>query len=73
VGFTCLGLNPAFLESGVVYTANKPEKVEEGGVVNVLTQVFVNQHSCFAESTSLVVKSCSVERVNFYFQVVKFV
>jgi hypothetical protein len=50
VGFTYLGGNPAFLESGVVYTDNKPEKVELGGVVNVLTQVFVNQHSCLAES-----------------------
>jgi hypothetical protein len=36
VGFTSLGGNSAFLESGVVYTANKPEKVEEGGVVNVM-------------------------------------
>jgi hypothetical protein len=57
----------------VIYSANKPEKVEEGGVINVPTQVFVNQHSCLVESKSLVVKSCSVEKVHFHFQVVKFV
>jgi hypothetical protein len=40
-------------------------------VVIVLQQVFANQYSYLAESKSLVIKSCSVEKVHL--QVVKFV
>jgi hypothetical protein len=39
-------------------------------VVIVLKQAFANQYSCLAESKSLVVTSCSVEKVHF--EVVKF-
>jgi hypothetical protein len=37
----------------------------------VLKQVLASQYSCLVESKSVVIKSCSVEKVNF--QVVKFV
>jgi hypothetical protein len=40
-------------------------------VIIVIKQIFSNQHLCLAEIESLVIKSCSVEKV--YFQVVKFV
>jgi hypothetical protein len=39
-------------------------------VVIVLKLVFANQYSCLAESKSLVIKSCSLEKVHF--QVVGF-
>jgi hypothetical protein len=53
------------------YTLPISRNILRGRVVLVLKQVFANQYSCVAESKSLVIKNCLVEK--FHFQVVKFV
>jgi hypothetical protein len=52
----------------VVYAASKPEMFE--GCCYSFKQELANQYSRLAESKSLVIKSCSEEKVHF--QVVKF-